>query len=668
MRMFYYMNQEISKLRDLIRKHEYNYYVLNEPTISDQEFDKLMYKLQQLEKENPDCFDPNSPTQRVGSDLSNNNFEHITHKYPMLSLSNTYSIAEVQEWYNRVAKLLNEPFQVVCELKFDGTSVSLIYEDGKLTKAITRGDGIVGDDITNNVRTIKNVPLLLLNNYPESVEFRGEILLPWKEFDRINKEREENEETLFANPRNAAAGTIKLLNPKIVAQRNLYTSIYYMLGDNLPSDSHYENLMMAKSYGVNISKDIKLCDELSEIVQYINYWDKERKHLPYATDGIVLKVNSISQQNKLGLTAKSPRWAIAFKFQAERELTKLLSVDYQVGRTGVVTPVANLSPVLLSGTIVKRATLHNADFMENLDLHIGDMVYIEKGGEIIPKIIEVDLSKRDLFSNKVQFISHCPECGSPLIRYAGEAAYYCTNYNSCPPQIKGRIEHFVGRKAMNIDGLGTETISLLFDAGLIHDFTDLYSLTTKLLLDLDRFAEKSANNIIKAIQKSRSIPFHKVLFALGIRFVGETTAKLLATHFKDIDNIINASKEQLMAIPEVGERIATSIVEFMSDANNIRIINTLREVGLQFKQEDDNKILSSKLQNLNFVISGVFNLHSREEYKLMIEQNGGRMLSSVSSNVNYLLAGNNMGPSKLEKANKLGVNIISEDEFLKMIQ
>ena len=656
------MNQEISQLRDLIRQHEYNYYVLNEPTISDQEFDQLMYRLQQLEADFPDSYDPSSPTQRVGSDLSNNTFEHVTHKYPMLSLSNTYSIAEVQEWYNRVAKLLAEPFEVVCELKFDGISVSLIYEDGKLTKAITRGDGVVGDDITNNVRTIKNVPLVLMGNFPKEVEFRGEIMLPWKEFDRINKERESNEETLFANPRNAAAGTIKLLNPKIVANRNLYSSLYYMLGDELPTDSHYDNLMIAKRFGVNISSNIALCNKLSEIVEFINYWDVERKQLPYATDGIVLKVNSISQQNKLGLTAKSPRWAIAYKFQAERELTKLISIDYQVGRTGVITPVANLEPVLLSGTIVKRATLHNSDFIENLDLHIGDMVYIEKGGEIIPKIIEVDLTKRNFSASKVQFISHCPECGSLLVRYPGEAAYYCTNYNSCPPQIKGRIEHFVSRKAMNIDGLGAETISLLYDAKLICNFADIYTLTVPQLLKLERFAEKSANNIINAIDNSRNVPFSKVLFALGIRFVGETTAKLLADRFENIDNIINATQDQ------VGERIATSIVEFMSDNNNLNTINYLKEVGLQFAKTESNEPTSSKLANLNFVISGVFTQHSREEYKAMIERNGGKMLSSVTSNVDYLLAGNNMGPAKLEKANKLGINIISEEQFLNMLQ
>ena len=662
------MNQEISQLRDLIRQHEYNYYVLNEPTISDQEFDQLMYRLQQLEADFPDSYDPSTPTQRVGSDLSNNTFEHVTHKYPMLSLSNTYSIAEVQEWYNRVAKLLAEPFEVVCELKFDGISVSLIYEDGKLTKAITRGDGVVGDDITNNVRTIKNVPLVLMGNFPKEVEFRGEIMLPWKEFDRINKERESNEETLFANPRNAAAGTIKLLNPKIVANRNLYSSLYYMLGDELPTDSHYDNLMIAKRFGVNISSNIALCNKLSEIVEFINYWDVERKQLPYATDGIVLKVNSISQQNKLGLTAKSPRWAIAYKFQAERELTKLISIDYQVGRTGVITPVANLEPVLLSGTIVKRATLHNSDFIENLDLHIGDMVYIEKGGEIIPKIIEVDLTKRNFSASKVQFISHCPECGSLLVRYPGEAAYYCTNYNSCPPQIKGRIEHFVSRKPMHIDGLGAETISLLYDAQLICNFADIYTLTVPQLLKLERFAEKSANNIINAIDNSRNVPFSKVLFALGIRFVSETTAKLLADRFENIDNIINATKDQLMAIPEVGERIATSIVEFMSDNNNLNTINYLKEVGLQFAKTESNEPTSSKLANLNFVISGVFTQHSREEYKAMIERNGGKMLSSVTSNVDYLLAGNNMGPAKLEKANKLGINIISEEQFLNMLQ
>lgn len=661
------MNQEINELRELIRKHEYNYYVLNEPTISDVEFDQLMHKLQQLENENPDSYDPNSPTQRVGSDLSANTFERITHKYPMLSLSNTYSIGEVREWYDRVAKLLNEPFQVVCELKFDGISVSLIYENGKLIKAVTRGDGVVGEDITNNVRTIKNVPLVLSGDFPDEVEFRGEILLPWKEFERINKEREDNEETLFANPRNAAAGTIKLLNPKIVAKRNLYSSLYYMLGENLPSDSHFDNLMAAKKYGVNVSKHMMLCDTLEQINQFINYWDVERKHLPYATDGIVLKVNSISQQNKLGLTAKSPRWAIAYKFQAEREQTKLVSVDYQVGRTGVVTPVANLDPVLLSGTIVKRATLHNSDFIENLDLHIGDMVYVEKGGEIIPKIIEVDLSKRDPSALKVHFVSHCPVCGSELVRYPGEAAFYCTNYNGCPPQIKGRLEHFVGRKAMNIEGLGSETIALLYDAGLVSEFSDIYDLTAQQLLNLDRFAEKSANNIIKAIHNSRNIPFSKVLFALGIRFVGETTAKLLANHFLNIDNIISATKEQLLVIPEIGERIAGSIIEFVSDDKNIDIINKLKEAGLQFFQEE-NKETSLKLQNKNFVISGVFSLHSREEYKTMIEQNGGKLLSSVSSNVTYLLAGNNMGPSKLEKANKLGVNIINEEQFLNMLQ
>lgn len=661
------MNQEINELRELIRKHEYNYYVLNEPTISDVEFDQLMHKLQQLENENPDSYDPNSPTQRVGSDLSANTFERITHKYPMLSLSNTYSIGEVREWYDRVAKLLNEPFQVVCELKFDGISVSLIYENGKLIKAVTRGDGVVGEDITNNVRTIKNVPLVLSGDFPDEVEFRGEILLPWKEFDRINKEREDNEETLFANPRNAAAGTIKLLNPKIVAKRNLYSSLYYMLGENLPSDSHFDNLMAAKKYGVNVSKHMMLCDTLEQINQFINYWDIERKHLPYATDGIVLKVNSISQQNKLGLTAKSPRWAIAYKFQAEREQTKLVSVDYQVGRTGVVTPVANLDPVLLSGTIVKRATLHNSDFIENLDLHIGDMVYVEKGGEIIPKIIEVDLSKRDPSALKVHFVSHCPVCGSELVRYPGEAAFYCTNYNGCPPQIKGRLEHFVGRKAMNIEGLGSETIALLYDAGLVSEFSDIYDLTAQQLLNLDRFAEKSANNIIKAIHNSRNIPFCKVLFALGIRFVGETTAKLLANHFLNIDNIISATKEQLLVIPEIGERIAGSIIEFVSDDKNIDIINKLKEAGLQFFQEE-NRETSLKLQNKNFVISGVFSLHSREEYKTMIEQNGGKLLSSVSSNVTYLLAGNNMGPSKLEKANKLGVSIINEEQFLNMLQ
>lgn len=661
------MNQEINELRELIRKHEYNYYVLNEPTISDVEFDQLMHKLQQLENEYPDSYDPNSPTQRVGSDLSSNTFERITHKYPMLSLSNTYSIGEVREWYNRVAKLLDEPFQVVCELKFDGISVSLIYEKGILTKAVTRGDGVVGEDITNNVRTIKNVPLVLSGDFPDEVEFRGEILLPWKEFDRINKEREDNEDTLFANPRNAAAGTIKLLNPKIVAKRNLYSSLYYMLGKKLPSDSHYDNLMTAKKYGVNVSKHMMLCDTLEQIDQFINYWDVERKHLPYATDGIVLKVNSISQQNKLGLTAKSPRWAIAYKFQAERELTKLISVDYQVGRTGVVTPVANLDPVLLSGTIVKRATLHNSDFIENLDLHVGDMVYVEKGGEIIPKIIEVDLSKRNPSAQKVHFISHCPVCGSELVRYPGEAAFFCTNYNGCPPQIKGRLEHFVGRKAMNIDGLGSETIALLYDAGLVSEFSDIYDLTVRQLLNLDRFAEKSANNIIKAIHNSRNIPFSKVLFALGIRFVGETTAKLLANHFLNIDNIISATKEQLLVIPEIGERIAGSIIEFVSDDKNIVIINKLKEAGLQFAQEEK-KETSLKLQNKNFVISGVFSLHSREEYKTMIEQNGGKLLSAVSSNVTYLLAGNNMGPSKLEKANKLGINIINEEQFLNMLQ
>ncbi len=659
---------QIQQLREELEKHNYNYYVLSTPTITDREFDEKMHLLERLEKENPECYDPTSPTQRVGSDLTKE-FRQVAHRYPMLSLANTYSEGEVRDWYERIRKTIEGPFEVVCELKFDGTSISLYYEKGVLTRAVTRGDGVMGDDVTANVRTIKSVPLKLWGNYPDTVEFRGEILMPWAVFDALNLERERQEEPLFANPRNAASGSIKQLNPAVVAERKLDAYIYYVLGESLPSTLHSEVLHYAREWGMKTSEHVKVCHSVEEIMEYISYWDKQRKLLPVATDGIVLKVNDERQQRILGMTAKSPRWAIAYKFQAESACTRLNEVTYQVGRTGAVTPVANLDPVQLSGTIVKRASLHNADIIEALDLHIGDMVFVEKGGEIIPKITGVDKEARFLLGDKVSFPKKCPECGVALVRYEGEAAHYCPNETSCPPQQKGKIEHFVSRKAMRIEGLGTETIALLFQNGLLRNIADVYDLKVPDLARLEGLGLKSAYKIKESCEASKEVPFERVLFALGIRFVGETTAKKIAYAIHDIDSLIQASYEQLIAIDEVGERIARSIMLHFSQAENLEIIERLRKYGLQMKMEED-KITpqSTILQGKSIVISGTFSLHSRDEYKEMIEKNGGKNLASVSAKTDFILAGENMGPAKLEKARKLGVHIINEQEFLEMLQ
>lgn len=663
------IEERIKALRSELEQHNYNYYVLSSPTISDKEFDDKMSELQKLEEEHPEFFDPHSPTQRVGSDLSKE-FEQVEHKYPMLSLGNTYSEADIREFYERTAKALNEPFEIVAELKYDGTSISLVYENGRLVRAITRGDGTRGDDVTANVRTIRSIPLKLQgDDYPENFEIRGEILLPWAEFDRLNKEREEQEEPLFANPRNAASGTLKQQNPAIVAARKLDAYLYYVLGENLPADTHYGNLEAARKWGFKIPDVIKICNSVEDILKYIEYWDTERKNLPVATDGIVLKVNSLRQQKNLGFTAKSPRWAIAYKFQAERACTRLNSVSFQVGRTGAVTPVANLEPVLLAGTVVKRASLHNADIIASLDLHIGDNVYVEKGGEIIPKIVGVDVDSRSfMMGDKVSFIKKCPECGSLLFRPEGEAAHYCPNTNGCPPQIKGRIEHFVTRKAMNIN-IGPETIEALYDAGLVKNIADLYDLKMTDLLSLERWAEKSARNLMESLRESKQVPFERVLFALGIRYVGETVAKRLALVFHSMDRIRNASFEELVSTNEIGERIAQSVVDYFADENNMAILARLENTGLQMKvSEESLASRSDKLQGLTIVISGTFSSFSRDEYKNMIEQNGGKNVGSVSKKTSFILAGENVGPAKLEKASKLGVRIVSEEEFLKMLE
>lgn len=662
------IKEKIDQLRAELHRHNYNYYVLNAPEISDKEFDDKMRELQDLEKAHPEYMDANSPTMRVGSDL-NKDFVQVVHKYPMLSLGNTYSESEVTDFYERVHKALNEDFEICCELKFDGTSISLTYENGKLVQAVTRGDGEKGDDVTDNVKTIRSIPLVLHGDYPPSFEIRGEILMPWVSFEALNKERELREEPLFANPRNAASGTLKSQNSAVVASRKLDAYLYYLLGDNLPTDGHYENLQIARTWGFKISTHMKKARNLQEIFDFIKYWDTERKNLPVATDGIVLKVNSLRQQRFLGYTAKSPRWAIAYKFQAERALTRLNKVSYQVGRTGAITPVANLDPVQLSGTIVKRASLHNADIIAALDLHIGDMVYVEKGGEIIPKITGVDKDARDAsLGEKVHFITHCPECGSKLIRYEGEAAYYCPNETACPPQIKGKIEHFISRRAMNIDGLGPETVDLFFQKGLIKDVSDLYTLRAEDIMGLERMGKKSAENIIRSIQASKSVPFERVLFALGIRFVGETVAKKLAHAFAEVEDLRTADMDTLMHIDEIGEKIAQSVVSYFSNPLNRALVERLEAAGLQFKRsEEDMSGRTDILAGRNIVISGVFAHHSRDEYKQLIEKNGGKNVGSISSKTSFILAGENMGPAKLEKAQKLGINIVSEDEFLQMI-
>lgn len=660
--------QEINSLRRELHQHNYNYYVLNSPTISDFEFDTKMRQLQDLENKHPEFYDPLSPTQRVGSDITTS-FNQVVHQYPMLSLANTYSEGEVMDFYQRVQKTLNEDFELVCELKYDGTSISLIYEDGLLQRAVTRGDGVKGDDVTANVKTIRSIPLQLQGNFPSKFEIRGEILMPWAVFDEINKEREAQEEPLFANPRNAGSGTLKLQNSAVVASRKLDSFLYSVLGEDLPFTGHFDSLLAAKSWGFKISDAVRVCKSLDDVFQFIRKWDVDRKKLPVATDGIVIKVNQFSQQKMLGFTAKSPRWAIAYKYQAEKAVTRLNSVSYQVGRTGAVTPVANLDPVLLSGTTVKRASLHNADIIASLDLHIGDMVYVEKGGEIIPKITAVAVDQRFMIGDKVQFIKKCPECGSELIRYEGEAAHYCPNENACPPQIKGRVEHFVSRKAMNIEGLGGETINLLYENGMLKNIADIYTLKVPDLARLERLGPKSAQNIKISCEKSKEVPFERVIFALGIRFAGETVAKKLAHAFHDIESLEHAEYEALIQVDEIGDRIAQSVIRYFADENNKEIISRLKSYGLQMSLSEDELLQKSdKLADKVVVISGTFRYYSRDEYKKMIEQHGGKNAGSVSSKTSFILAGENMGPEKLKKAESLGIQLLNEDQFMELIQ
>ena len=661
--------ERILYLREQLHEHNYKYYVLNQPDISDQEFDFLMHELQDLEAKHPELYDANSPTQRVGSDL-NQNFTQVAHKYPMLSLANTYNEQDVADWYESVSRgLAGEPFEVCCEMKYDGLSISLTYVDGKLVSGVTRGDGVHGDDVTANVKTIRCIPLVLKEGtgYPKEFEIRGEILMPWKVFEQLNAEREAAEEPLFANPRNAASGTLKSQNSKLVASRRLDAYLYYLLGDNLPAEGHYENLQAAAHWGFKISQGMKKVGSLEEIYEFINYWDTERKNLPVATDGIVLKVNSLRQQRALGYTAKSPRWAIAYKFKAERACTRLNEVTYQVGRTGAVTPVANMDPVQLAGTIVKRATLNNEDFIRSFDLHIGDYVYVEKGGEIIPKIVGVAVEKRPQDAVPVEFIKTCPECGTPLVRYEGEAAHYCPNDTGCPPQIKGRIEHFIARRAMNIDSLGPETVDEYYRRGLIHNIADLYKIQVQ---DINGTGnrERSAQKIVNGIGASKKVPFERVVFALGIRFVGETSARLLARRFKTMDALQAATMQQLMDIDGVGEVIAKSVITYFANPVNQEIVARLRSYGLQMQLSVEQiEGTSDKLSGKSIVISGVFTKHSRDEYKALIEKNGGKNVGSISGKTSFILAGDNMGPSKLQKAEKLGVPLVDEATFLEMI-
>ena len=662
----------IIQLRNELHQHNHNYYVLNSPTISDQEFDQLLRELQDLEHAHPEVFDPNSPTQRVGSDL-NNEFQTVLHRRPMLSLSNTYNRHEVQEFYERISEgLQGAPFQICCELKFDGLSISLHYRQGKLYQAVTRGDGVQGDDVTQNIRTIQSIPLQLAQgaDYPDEFEIRGEVLMPWASFDRLNEQRALAEEPLFANPRNAASGTLKSKDSRVVAQRGLDAYLYYLLGDDIPGDGHFQNLQAARSWGFKVSEHLKLADNLQEVFDFIDYWDTERRNLPVATDGIVLKVNSLQQQKSLGMTAKSPRWAIAYKFQAEQACTTLRDVIYQVGRTGAVTPVAVMDPVQLAGTTVRRATLHNADVIQSLDLHMGDQVLVEKGGEIIPKIVAV--APESLSAERglpVRFVDNCPACGTPLIRIPGEAAHYCPNDASCPPLIMGRIEHFISRKAMNIQSLGPETVDEYFNQGLIHDAADLYTLTEEQLLNETASNRKSAQKILQSIQESRNVPFERVLYAIGIRFVGEIAARTLARHFGHIDALASATAESITEINGIGTVIAQSVIRFFSEPKNQAFVQRLKEAGLQMQiSEEQANAQSNLLQGQSVVISGVFKHHSRDEYKAIIEQHGGRNVGSISAKTSFILAGENMGPSKLEKANKLGIRIMNEDEFLEILE
>lgn len=658
--------ERIQHLRKVLEEHNYKYYVLAQPTISDFEYDMLMKELIELEKQYPEFYDPLSPSQRVGSDLDQK-FQQERHEYPMLSLDNIYSIEELYEFHERIYKLLNEPIEYSCELKYDGVSISILYENGKLIKAITRGDGEVGDNVTENIKTIKSIPLRLFgNDYPNKFIIRGEIILTKEAFQKLNEEREKMGEPLFANPRNAAAGTLKLQNSSEVARRPLDCLFYSILGENLPYDNHYQNLQKAKEWGFKISEYIKLCKNLSEVIEYINYWENQKEYLNFNIDGIVIKVNSLLQQQRLGSTSKAPRWAVAFKYKTEQALTKLISVDFQVGRTGAITPVANLEPVHLGGTIVKRASLHNEDQIKLLDLHYGDMVYIEKGGEIIPKVVGVEKSLRPPDAKPIEFIKYCPECNTPLIREEGEARHYCPNESGCPPQIKGKIEHFVDRKAMDIN-MAEATIDQLYRNGLVKNIADIYSIKKEDLLKLERFADRSAENLLKSIEESKNVPFERVLFALGIRYVGETAAKKLARHFRSIDNLMNATYEELISIEEIGDKIAKSVIDFFKNKQNIEIIEKLRNAGVKLQLSDET-LQSNKLNGLSFVISGVFKKISRDELKNLIEKNGGKVLSSVSSKTNFLIAGDNMGPSKLKKAQELGIKIISEDEFFEMIK
>lgn len=663
--------ERIEWLRNELHRHNHNYYVNNTPEISDYEFDMLMKELEELEKRHPELADPNSPTCRVGSDISTG-FEQVAHIYPMLSLANTYSINDVDSWVSRVDDaLMGADTEIIGEMKFDGTSISLIYEHGRLVRAVTRGDGEKGDDVTANVRTIKTIPLVLNgNDFPDFFEIRGEIVLPWAAFDRLNAEREAAGEPLFANPRNAASGTLKLLDPTETGRRGLDAYLYYLLGPDLPADNHYDNMMAARSWGFKVSDAMTRLHNRNDVDEYINYWDKARKELPVATDGLVFKVNSLRQQLNLGFTAKSPRWAVAYKFAAERALTRLRFVSFDVGRMGIITPVANLDPVLLSGTIVKRASMHNEDIMRTLDIHENDMLYVEKGGEIIPKITGVDTDQRQEGSQPVKFVSHCPACGSQLIRVDGEAAWVCPNKYGCIPQIVGRIEHFVGRRMMNIDGIGEETAAALYTAGLVRTPADLYKLTPADLMALDGFQERSAQRIIDGIAASRNVPFERVVFALSIPFVGETTAKKVARAAGNIDRLMSMPAAELEAIEDVGPRIALSIEQYFADAENKIVVERLIQAGLQMSMPEDFTTgpTSNKLEGKSFIISGVFSLHSRDQYKEMIEANGGKNVGSISKKTDYILAGENMGPAKLEKAQKLGIPIINENEFLQMLQ
>lgn len=670
----------IIQLRAELHEHNRRYYVLNSPTIDDETFDKMMHELQTLESRHPEFYDANSPTCRVGSDISKE-FVQVEHRHPMLSLANTYDEADVADFYESVRKGLGgEDFEICCEIKFDGLSISLTYSDGRLARAVTRGDGTRGDDVTANVKTIKSIPLVLppvttgrgegtadVVPYPREFEIRGEVLMPWKEFERLNREREAAEEPLFANPRNAASGTLKCLNPALVASRRLDAYLYYLLGDGLPGNGHYENLQAARQWGFKISGEMRKVKTLDEIRQYIDYWDKARKTLPVATDGIVLKVNSLRQQRALGYTAKCPRWAVAYKFKAERERTRLISVSYQVGRTGVVTPVANMEPVQLAGTTVRRATLNNEDFIRSLNLHEGDYVYVEKGGEIIPKIVGVDEAARASGAREIEFIRQCPSCGAPLVRYEGEAAYYCPNDTGCSPQIKGRIEHFISRKAMDIACIGPETVDDYYRRGLIKSFTDLYDITVP-QINAGGSKERSAENIVRGIAKSKDTPFERVVFALGIRFVGETSARQLARHFKTMSALMAASETELTGVEGIGVVIAHSVTTFFANPANREAVARLRGYGVRMAlDERELADRSDKLAGLSIVISGVFSRHSRDEYKAMIERNGGKNVSSISKKTSFILAGENMGPSKQEKAKKLGIKIIDEETFLEML-